>query len=319
MSAQDALKALSAGFEALAAQASASVFHVGSEDLPYRTGVLIDTTHVLVPAAAAETGEKIELRAPDGSTVGATVSGYDPFSEFAVVTLDKATSAGVLEAGAPARLGQIVLTVAHASPEGPEVRLDMIRCVGGPTRLGPGLRIDSYLQTDGLPFPGFGGAPVIDLDGKLVGVVSSNALGNTGFIVPANEVLAIAKRLIEVGSPVRGYVGLRTKAVDGGLLVVEAENDGAAAKAGIRVGDILRAWDGHALKGPADLLEILASWKGGSVKVELSRGDASLVIEVEPAKRNVTRGWSGWGNGHSHEGHGHHDGHRGGHGHRHRD
>ena len=316
MSAQDALKALSAGFEALAAQAAKSVFHVGGESLSFRSGVLIDDKHVLVPAAMAEAGERIELRAPDGSTVAAEVKGYDPFSELAVVALDKDFSGAAFELAPKARLGQLALTVAHPSPEGHEVRMDVIRCVGGPTRLGPGLRIDSYLQTDGLPFPGFAGAPVVDLDGKLIGIISSNAMGNASFVIPAAEVLDIAKRLIEHGSPVRGYVGLRTKPVkDKGLLVFEVEKDSPSEKAGIRVGDILQSWDGQVLKSPSDLLEILASWKGsGSVKVVLSRGDASVELNVEPAKRsmNDAGGWD-W---HHHGGHDHHRGGQHRHSHR---
>jgi S1-C subfamily serine protease len=305
----DALKSLSDSIAALASRASLKLFHVPSP-MGGRTALGFDGRFLLVPAFEASAGEELVILAPGGKEVEAKVAGFDPRLGLAALELSQALpeSAWTASQAKPA-LGSLVLVAAYPSPEGPEVRLDAMRFVGGEGE-------DAYLQTDGAPFPGFAGAALVDSEGGLAGLVLADRGGNRGWALPASRAAALVSEIASGRVNERAWLGVSTVPIAapaelaalladgraGALLVAGVEPDSPAAKAGVRVGDILESLGGRALGQPGDLVSALDVAKPGA--------DLSIVVLRSGEKKTLTavpdarpREGEGRGRGH-HHGHG---------------
>jgi S1-C subfamily serine protease len=289
----DPLSALSDSLAALAAKASSRLFHVPSP-LGGRTALGFDGRRLLVPAFRAEEGEELEILAPGGKPVKAKVAGFDPRRGLAVLALETPIpgSAWAPMKGLPA-LGSLVLAAAYPSPEGPETRLDAIRCASA--KEGDA----AYLQTDGTPYPGFSGAALVAPAGELAGFVVSDMPGNDGLAIPAANAAALVEAIIARGFPGRAWLGVSTipveapanwKKVSGddrdvALLVVGMEAGSPADEAGLMVGDILLSIGGAPLSRPEDLRAALdAALPGTALAVAAFRGGNKIELSVIPSR-----------------------------------
>ncbi len=310
----DSFKSLSDSVAALAAAASAKIFHVPSP-MGGRTALGFDGKLLLVPAFEASKGETMTILAPSGKEVQATVTGFDPDLGLAVLELAKdiPESAWKAATGRPA-LGSLVLVAAFPSPEGPEVRLDALRLAGGEGE-------NAYLQTDGSPFPGFAGSALVDPEGALAGLLLEDRGGNHGWALPASRAAALVASIVSGQSSQKAWLGVSTVPIaappelaalfaDGrasALLVAGVEADSPAAKAGIQVGDILASVGGHPLSDPADLMAALDAAKpGAELPILVLRSGEKKQLTAVPAARPRDTGRSE--GGHGHHGHGHHHG-----------
>jgi len=265
----------------------------------------------------------LEILAPGGKPVKASVAGFDPRKGLAVLALDTPLpeSAWTSMKGLPA-IGSLVLAAAYPSPEGPETRLDAVRCA----RAGEGET--AYFQTDGSPYPGFSGAALVNPAGELAGFVVSDAPGNEGFAMPAANAAALVDAIIARGFPGRAWLGvsaipveapeaLKKASGDGrevALLVVGVEAGSPAAQAGLMVGDLLLAIDGTALSRTEDLRAALdAAVPGAAIAIAVFRGGAKIEIKAVPSRasgdgadssdprrrhdwHHGRHGWGAWGN-----------------------
>ncbi len=255
--------------------AFARLVHIGGEGIPFRTGIRLDDGYVVSTALGAEDGDEVSVRSPDGTTVTATVRGFD--ARNGVVLLSTGGGKEVVGwEGEEAYAGMLALTVAFASPEGVESRLDIVRCAG-----------KGYFQTDGLPFPGFSGSAVVSASGKLVGMVVTNAHGNRGNALPYADLVSIVETLKTRGSAKRRVLGLRTHPVTDGLLVVEVVTGSASDKAGLRVGDILTSLGSKKLSDPLSLIDALAQ-SDGDVVLSVNRGGSAMSVTATPAEKAET-------------------------------
>jgi serine protease DegS len=319
----DNLRSLSESLAELAATAAKRLFYVPSP-LGGRTALGFDGSHLLVPALEASEGEALEVLAPGGKPLAATVVGFDPRLSLAVLGLSQALpdSAWKAAPGLPA-LGSLVLVAAFPSPQGSEVRLDAVRFAVGEGE-------EAYIQTDGSRFPGFSGSALVDPDGALSGFLLSDAPGNRGWAIPGSRAAALAASIVARGFPGRAWLGISSMPVEtppgyselfgddreGGLIIAGLEPDGPAAKAGALVGDILVSIGGRATASPAGLREAIdALDPGAETTIALIRAGARRELKVLPASRKDDyqergHGWGwgrGWGHGHGH-GQGHHHG-----------
>jgi S1-C subfamily serine protease len=309
----DPLSALSDSLAALAAKASSRLFHVPSP-VGGRTALGFDGKRLLVPAFQAEEGEELEILAPGGKPAKAKVAGFDPRRGLAVLALETPLpeSAWAPMKGLPA-LGSLVLAAAYPSPEGPETRLDAIRCVGA--KEGDA----AYLQTDGSPYPGFSGAALVTPAGELAGFVVSDTPGNDGLAIPAANAAALVEAIIARGFSGRAWLGVSTIPVeapenlkkisgderDVALLVVGMEAGSPADEAGLMVGDILLAIGGAALSRPEDLRASMdAAVPGVAIAIAAFRGGNKVELSVVPSRAPADGMDSG-------ERHHHHGGHHG--------
>jgi S1-C subfamily serine protease len=310
----DALKSLSDSVAALAARAGAKLYHVPSP-MGGRTALSFDGKLLLVPAQEASVGESLSILAPGGAEAQAKVAGFDPGLGLAVLELSQAIPESSWKAaqGRPA-LGSLVLVAAFPSPEGPEVRLDALRIAGGEGD-------DTYLQTDGAPFPGFAGAAIVDTEGFLAGFVLADRGGNRGWALPASRAAALVPAIVSGQSSSKAWLGVSTVPIaaptelaqafgdgrEAALLVAGVEAESPASKAGVRVGDILLSLGGRPVGEPADLIAALeAARPGAELPVLVLRSGEKKELTALPEARprgNESRGGHGHMHGHGH-GHG---------------
>jgi S1-C subfamily serine protease len=168
------------------------------------------------------------------------------------------------------------------------------------------------MRTDAAAFPGFAGGPLVDTDGKLMGINTFGLRFGSSLTIPARRALEIAEKLDREGSFKRGYLGIRSQASElpsgvslgreqeTGLLVVGLEEHSPAAQGGLLVGDIVVGVDGSPSADHRELLAALADKAGQTLTVEIVRGGKPARLQVkigvaEAESAQPRRGWGGWG------------------------
>jgi len=289
---------LSNAMAAAAEKAGASTLLVNARRRMPASGIAYAADLVLTADHVVEHEDGITVLLPDGSEVSAKLAGRDPGSDLAVLRLEKA-AAKAAEPAAEARIGQLVLALGRPSPEGIEASLGVVSAVGGPVRTPRG-SIDRYIRTDTTPYPGFSGGPLVDAEGRVVGVNTSGFGRGVALTIPADLAWKVAQQLAEHGSIQHGYLGVRSEAVEiaaavqkalkreqaSGLLVISVEKDSPAEAGELMVGDILAAIDGVPVPDHDTLFARLAGdIVGKSVPVEVLRGGQPKTLKIKIGAR----------------------------------
>jgi serine protease Do len=193
-------------------------------------------------------------------------------------------------------VGDIVLAIGNPFGVGQTVTMGIVSALG---RSGLGFNgYEDFIQTDAAINPGNSGGALVDAEGRLVGIntaIISRSGGNQGigFAVPINIARHIMERLISGGKLTRGYLGVLPQDIDAGLaqefnlpdqngaLVGDVEPDSPAAKAGIKSGDVLVAFNDKTVSDSANLmLEVSECEPGTSATVKLLRNGQTRTVTV---------------------------------------
>jgi serine protease Do len=160
-----------------------------------------------------------------------------------------------------------------------------------------------YLQTDAPINPGSSGGPLVDVQGRLVGIntlILSQGGGNEGlgFAAPVHIVRGVVENIRQTGRLPRGWIGARVQTVtpllaaglslpeEGTVIVSDVVADTPAARASLRVGDLLVSLDGRPLDNARQFdVRLYRARPGESVKLELLRDGQRLVAEVPVVER----------------------------------
>lgn len=235
------------------------------------SGVIVDagrglvlTNHHVVAAARA-----IEVTLKDRRRVRAELVGSDPATDIAVLRIE-ARNLTALPLGDSDKLQVGDYVVAVGNPFG----LGQTVTAGIVSALGRGLTLDgyeSYIQTDAPIHPGNSGGALVSMRGELVGIntaIIGPAGGNVGigFAVPANIARSVMEQIVSSGEVRRGQIGVGIQDLTPEILavlgegapregvVITAVNDGsAAARAGLKQGDIVVAVNGRPVLTAAEL------------------------------------------------------------------
>ena len=160
-----------------------------------------------------------------------------------------------------------------------------------------------FLQTDAAINPGSSGGALLDLSGTLVGITSaivSRAGENVGlnFAIPINEIKTVLPRLRQ-GNVVHGWLGVKTLSlsrkgatalgVDGGLAVIALADEGPAAQAGIRIGDVILSVAGSPPAIARDVPRRILDASPGATLVlgiwrDQQRMDVSVIVGAPPSQ-----------------------------------
>jgi putative serine protease PepD len=254
-------------------------------------GTLVTNAHVVGDAS------EVEVQFSDERTATATVRGVDRSSDLAVLEVDTADTGRLhalqLADSTTVRTGQ--LAVAIGSPFGlPQTATaGIVSGTGRHIQAPDGFQIDSVIQTDAPINPGNSGGPLLDANGRVIGVNSQittggNGNGNVGigFAVPANTVRDVIPRLERGETIRRPYLGVSTTAGDGGAEVREATAGGPAARAGLRAGDVIVSVGGAAVREPDDVAAAIQDRRPGqTVAIEIERDGDRRTLDVELAAR----------------------------------
>ena len=241
-----------------------------------REGHVITNNHVV-----ADT-EQVLVRLVDGREYTAKVVGSDEMTDVAVLKIEPkngeqlpAAELGnsdnlqvgdwVLALGSPLEL-QFTVTAGIVSAKGRQL-------TGNPSNL------EAFIQTDAAINPGNSGGPLVDLDGKVVGIntaiYGSDRFVGYGFAIPVNIAKKTVADILEYGHVRRPQLGVQIQSVSeadaevyklpsiAGAEVVVVTPDSPASKAGLKIGDVVVAVDGEPIKDGTDLTTTLARHQPG--------------------------------------------------------
>jgi S1-C subfamily serine protease len=264
---------------------------------PGAKGVVIVTNYHVVGDAQPS---KVYVTLSDGRIVQPARTWTDPESDIALLNVEEELPAALLADSDRVKRGQWVL--AFGSPFGlnQTVTHGIISATNrGQISLGSTIRLKEFLQTDAAINPGSSGGPLVDLDGKVVGIntaIASKSGSNSGvsFSIPANMVKRIAAQLIEKGVVTRGYLGVQLATaldpaealrlglnrVSGALVEIVHPNTPAAA-AGLRVGDVILQIEDVPVRDENHLINVVCALPPGQkVKFTVWRDRKAGAVEV---------------------------------------
>jgi Do/DeqQ family serine protease len=232
---------------------------LGSGVIVKPEGYIVTNHHVIDGA------EAIKIETPNHRIFDAKVVGSDPPSDLAVIKIDgEKLPVLALADSDKARVGDVVLAVGNPLGIGQTVTAGIISAKGRSTGLSDG-SFEDFLQTDAPINQGNSGGALVNASGQLVGI-NSQILSPTGtnigigFAIPANMVNSVVEQLIKTGKVERGALGIGIQPVtpeiaaslklsnSKGVIVNSVRPNSAAARAGIRQGDVITAFNGEAVE-----------------------------------------------------------------------
>lgn len=274
-------------------------FHVhpvqgmGSGIIVDADGYVASNNHVIAGSM------QVSVTTVDGRNLEGKVIGTDPTSDVALLKVDS-TGLPTAELGDSdkLRVGQIVIAIGNpfgfALGGGPTVTMGVVsalkRNIQAEERI-----FEDLIQTDAAINPGNSGGPLIDLEGRVIGVNTAMIpfAQGIGFAIPINEVKARLEDLIKYGRVIRPWLGIvgldLTKeiaayyrlSVSEGVIVTRVMRHSPAHKAGIREGDILLKLEDVELKEVGDLQKTLKMKKPDEmVKLVILRDDKQGIVNI---------------------------------------
>ncbi len=335
----EAFNALEAQVEAVYAQAAPAVVNITTRIITYDifmqpipqegtgSGFLYDDQgHIVTNYHVVENAESVVVTLADGRSFPAEIVGVDPSSDLAVIRIP----AEALPAPLPLadsgqlRVGQFVIAIGSPFGQVGTMTLGVISALERVIQSPDGRFIGEAIQTDAAINPGNSGGPLLDLQGRVIGVNSqiispSQASAGIGFAVSSNTVRRVVPHLIAEGRYPHPWLGVQVLSltpewvqalrqagmevpVEKGLLVLSVVPGGPADQAGIRGGrevvriggyrvpvggDIITAVNGHPVPTLQELNVYLDSQTrvGETVEVTLFRGGKEMRVKVALAER----------------------------------
>jgi S1-C subfamily serine protease len=283
--------------EAVAKAGKSTVLVNGRHRLP-ASGIAYAQDLVLTADHVVERDEDISIISAEGETIQASIAGRDPGNDLALLRLNTAALTPAEKSEQEAKVGQLAIALGRPSQDGIEASLGIVSAVGGPARTGRGGLLERYLRTDAIPFPGFSGGPLIDAEGKVLGINTSGLAHGAAITIPALIAWADGENLSKYGYVKRGYLGIRSQAVElssdlystlgreqtAGLLLVSIEKGSPAEAGGLIVGDILVAINHQPVADHDELMVYLSGdTVGKPISIQVLRGG-------QPVEKTVTVG-----------------------------
>jgi putative serine protease PepD len=277
--------------------ASPAVVSIRTESGSGTGFVVKDDGTIVTNAHVVGQSKQVQIQFADDRTVTGDVLGVDTSSDLAVVHVDPAQTGKLttLEFADSSTVKTGQLAVAIGSPFGlPQTATSgIVSGTGRHIQAPDGFQIDSVIQTDAPINPGNSGGPLLDANGRVIGINSQIETGGSGngnvgigFAVPSNTVRDAIPRL-ETGQAIhRAYLGVSTSQDSGGAVVQEATAGGPAAQAGVKAGDVIAAVDGKRIQSPDDVAAAIQDKQpGDSVDIEVRRGGNARTISVKLGTR----------------------------------
>ena len=263
-----------------------------------RQGHIITNNHVVEDAA--EDGGTIEIVDQDGNRYRATVVGRSPVYDLAVLFSRQARDLRPAALGASRSLLVGEGVVAFGSPLGlsSTVTSGIVSALDRPVTTGDSSNDSSYInavQTDAAINPGNSGGPLVDMQGRVVGVNSAIATtgggfggesGNigVGFAIPIEQVRITADQILRTGEAQYPVIGAKVQTGRGGTdgaRIDEVMKDTPAEAGGLEKDDVITAVDGERVTdGIALIVAIRTHQPGETIEFTVRRGSAERTVEV---------------------------------------
>ncbi len=274
----------------------------GSGFIISRDGYILTNNHVVGNV------DRMTVTLQDGRTfTNAKVIGTDPATEVALIKIE-GENFPVLPLGDSERLevGDMVMAIGNPFGLSGTVTVGVISAVG---RTGIGIAAyESFIQTDAAINPGNSGGPLVDLNGRAIGintaiVSESGGYMGIGFAIPINMARTVADELRKTGKVIRGYMGFYGQDVTPeiaqslglqrpqGAIIAQVERDSPAAEAGLQPGDVVLEMNGNPIEHYDAFRNAIAALRPGTaVQLLIWRDGKTLEQTVTLGERPAEPG-----------------------------
>ena len=242
------------------------------------TGILLDSRgYIITNNHVAGGATRIQVLLADGKTYPGKLVGADPKTDLAVIKIEAKEPLPYVTFGDSDKVevGEWVVAIGHPRGLDQTVTQGIISAKHRAGITDPNSYQD-FLQTDAAINPGNSGGPLLNLEGKVIGVNAailsqSGGYEGIGFAIPGNMALHVANALIARGKVDRGWLGLSAQDLTSdlaqsfglgssrGALIAEVTKDGPADKAGIKRGDVVLAYKGKEIRDASTLRNEVAN------------------------------------------------------------
>lgn len=267
---------------------------LGSGFIIDKSGYIVTNNHVI-----AEAGDSVAVKLIDGTELKAKVIGHDRKTDLALIKVNYDKPLPYVEFGnsEASRVGDWIIAIGNPFGIGITVTSGIISA-NGRDIASEGI-VDNFIQTDAAINRGNSGGPMFNMEGKVIGVntaiLSTISGGNIGigFATPSSLAKDIVKQLKETGKVKRGKLGIRMQAITediadslnlkskNGILVVEVIEKSPAEKAGLKVGDVILAFENNRVKTLKELARIIGgSPIGQQLNMTILRKGKEIVLPI---------------------------------------
>ena len=257
-------------------------------------GYLFTNSHVVNGA------KSLKATLYDGSQYEATLIGEDPDNDLAILKVEAHDyTPAILGDNSELMVGQLAIAIGNPLGFQYTVTSGVISALGRTLRTQNGRLIDNVIQTDAALNPGNSGGPLIDSDGKVIGINTATIMGaqNLCFAVSINTAKQIAAQLIRFGKIRKAYLGLMLQQVElvpklrvanelknkSGLFISSVEERSPAMAAGLRSGDIVVSFQKEIIETSDELFKMLTeNTIGTTMDIEVLRNNEKKMLKVRP-------------------------------------
>jgi S1-C subfamily serine protease len=233
-------------------------------------GYVLTNSHVIAGA------DKFSASLTDGREFGAAKIGDDPGTDLAVLRLEaNGLPHATFGSSATLRVGQLVIAIGNPFGYQASVTAGIVSALGRSLRAASGRLIESVIQTDAPLNPGNSGGPLVDTRGLVIGINTAMAGGAQGicFAIGIDTAIDVATQLMRDGRVKRSRLGLAAQTITldrrvarildratlHAVLITGIESNRAAARAGLKSGDVLLEFGGEIVSGVDQLHKLLTA------------------------------------------------------------
>jgi Do/DeqQ family serine protease len=275
-----------------------AVTSLGSGVIVSADGYVLTNNHVV------ERGARFRVGLLDGRELIAKVVGTDPSSDLAVLKLDTKERLPFVPMGRSDDLliGETAIAIGNPFGLAHTVTTGVISAVHRNFKAGDRMLFD-FIQTDASINPGNSGGPLLDIDGRLVGVntaILGDRNAGIGFAIPIDRARRIAEDLIEHGVVREGYLGVSVSdlpakegtvdGASGGVVVTSVDAGSPAERAGVKKGDVVESVQGFTPQSAEEFrFRVRDLPIGGTAKLDLRRRGARTLAAVTAVELSPER------------------------------
>ena len=294
----EVLKSISDATTTLVQKLAKSIVSVNSR-MSRGTGVVLNKDGYILTCNHAIAGCNNVKIGQGQKTYNAHVVGLEPYNDIALLKTENNSDFQPIELGDSSTLntGQFVLALANPfNRQQPTATTGIITNPDGTLRGLRGTAMENIIATDAKLNPGFSGGPLVDAQGKLIGI-NTAYVWSRGIAIPVNKVKTIVDRLIS-GRPVKkAYLGIIANSVaipgeiqeetglnqHSGVMIFSVEPGSPARKAGLAMGDVIVEFNGNSVTNFYDLPRLLAEDViGEEIQLTIIRREKLLKLSVKP-------------------------------------
>ncbi len=270
-----------------------------SERIGFGSGMIIDPEgYILTADFVVADAEDIEVIFPDRREFKGELKGIDKRFGVAVIKIDT-KGLPVVEFGDSdaLKVTQFVMAAGYGHG-GLSFTVGVINALNRRLSTPSNYVISDFIQTDVAMLPGFGGGPLVNIKGEVIGILYVRVIDGVSYVIPVNSVKQAIDSLIKHGRVTRGWLGIGLEDINpelakslglpdlNGVFVMEVFPDTPAEKSGLKVEDVIRSFDGKDVKSSSDLMLAAATTDVGKrVKILIIRDKSEKEIEVEVGER----------------------------------